>query len=61
MLCVLLILAPLFVKNFIIFQLTIADLTPLAVLALNILDRGSGQFRWARARFMRSAPIPRRS
>src|SRR6202051_4750160 len=41
---VLLIGAPLFVKNFIIFQLTMLLIYALAVLALNILTGGSGQF-----------------
>src|ERR1700676_1715912 len=40
----LLIAAPLFVKNFIIFQLTMLLIYGLAVLALNILTGGSGQF-----------------
>src|SRR5438132_12070578 len=39
-----LIIAPLFVKNFIIFQLTMLLVYALAVLALNILTGGSGQF-----------------
>ncbi len=39
-----LILVPLFVKNFIIFQLTMLLIYALAVLALNILTGGSGQF-----------------
>jgi len=37
-------LAPLFVKNFIIFQMTMLLIYALAVLALNILTGGSGQF-----------------
>jgi branched-chain amino acid transport system permease protein len=41
---VLLIAIPLFVKNFIIFQLTTLLIYALAVLALNILTGGSGQF-----------------
>jgi branched-chain amino acid transport system permease protein len=39
-----LVLAPLFVKNFIIFQMTMLLIYGLAVLALNILTGGSGQF-----------------
>src|SRR3979411_1433965 len=45
----LLILAPLFVKNFIIFQLTMLLIYALAVLALNILTGGSGQFSLGRS------------
>ena len=37
-------LAPLFVKNFIIFQMTMLLIYGVAVLALNILTGGSGQF-----------------
>ena len=40
----LLIIVPLLVKNFIIFQLTMLLIYALAVLALNILTGGSGQF-----------------
>src|ERR1700731_407893 len=40
----LLIVVPLFVKNFIIFQMTMLLIYGLAVLALNILTGGSGQF-----------------
>ena len=39
-----LIIAPMFVKNFIIFQMTMLLIYALAVLALNILTGGSGQF-----------------
>ena len=39
-----LIITPLLVKNFIIFQLTMLLIYGLAVLALNILTGGSGQF-----------------
>ena len=54
-------LVPLFVKNFIIFQMTMLLIYGLAVLALNILTGGSGSSRSARARSTRSAPIRRRS
>src|SRR5450631_4670382 len=47
----LLILAPLFVKNFIIFQLTMLLIYALAVLALNILTGGSGQFSLGQSAF----------
>ena len=39
-----LLVVPLFVKNFIIFQMTMLLIYGLAVLALNILTGGSGQF-----------------
>src|SRR5262249_58509555 len=39
-----LLVTPLFVKNFIIFQMTMVLIYGLAVLALNILTGGSGQF-----------------
>jgi hypothetical protein len=39
-----LVLTPLFVKNFIVFQMTMLLVYGLAVLALNILTGGSGQF-----------------
>jgi branched-chain amino acid transport system permease protein len=48
---VLLIGAPLFVKNFIIFQLTMLLIYALAVLALNILTGGSGQFSLGQSAF----------
>ncbi len=47
----LLIAAPLFVKNFIIFQLTMLLIYGLAVLALNILTGGSGQFSLGQSAF----------
>src|SRR5258708_895396 len=47
----LLILAPMFVKNFIIFQLTMLLIYGLAVLALNILTGGSGQFSLGQSAF----------
>lgn len=46
-----LIIAPLFVKNFIIFQLTMLLIYALAVLALNILTGGSGQFSLGQSAF----------
>src|ERR1700681_2534519 len=46
-----LIAAPLFVKNFIIFQLTMLLIYGLAVLALNILTGGSGQFSLGQSAF----------
>ena len=47
----LLIAFPLFVKNFIIFQLTMLLIYGLAVLALNILTGGSGQFSLGQSAF----------
>src|SRR5579871_5032559 len=47
----LLIITPLFVKNFIIFQLTMLLIYGLAVLALNILTGGSGQFSLGQSAF----------
>src|SRR5258705_2582428 len=47
----LLIVAPMFVKNFIIFQLTMLLVYALAVLALNILTGGSGQFSLGQSAF----------
>jgi branched-chain amino acid transport system permease protein len=47
----LLLLVPLFVKNFIIFQLTMLLIYGLAVLALNILTGGSGQFSLGQSAF----------
>ena len=47
----LMIVAPLFVKNFIIFQLTMLLIYGLAVLALNILTGGSGQFSLGQSAF----------
>ncbi len=47
----LLIVVPLFAKNFIIFQLTMLLIYGLAVLALNILTGGSGQFSLGQSAF----------
>ena len=47
----LLIAIPLFVKNFIIFQMTMLLVYGLAVLALNILTGGSGQFSLGQSAF----------
>ena len=47
----LLVLVPLFVKNFIIFQLTMLLIYALAVMALNILTGGSGQFSLGQSAF----------
>jgi branched-chain amino acid transport system permease protein len=47
----LLIAVPLFVKNFIIFQMTMLLIYALAVLALNILTGGSGQFSLGQSAF----------
>lgn len=47
----LLLVMPLFVKNFIIFQLTTVLIYGLAVLALNILTGGSGQFSLGQSAF----------
>jgi branched-chain amino acid transport system permease protein len=44
-------LVPLFVKNFIIFQLTTVLIYGIAVLALNILTGGSGQFSLGQSAF----------
>jgi branched-chain amino acid transport system permease protein len=46
-----LLLVPLFVKNFVIFQMTILLIYGLAVLALNILTGGSGQFSLGQSAF----------
>ena len=46
-----LLIAPLFVKNFIIFQMTMLLIYALAVLALNILTGGSGQFSLGQSAF----------
>ncbi len=51
MMLALLILVPFFVKNFIIFQLTMLLVYGLAVLALNILTGGSGQFSLGQSAF----------
>ena len=47
----LLVLVPLVVKNFIIFQMTMLLIYGLAVLALNILTGGSGQFSLGQSAF----------
>src|SRR6201987_5251555 len=47
----LLILAPMFVKNFIIFQMTMLLIYALAVMALNILTGSSGQFSLGQSAF----------
>jgi branched-chain amino acid transport system permease protein len=47
----LLVLAPLAVKNFVIFQMTMLLIYGLAVLALNILTGGSGQFSLGQSAF----------
>jgi branched-chain amino acid transport system permease protein len=47
----LLLVVPLFAKNFIIFQLTMLLIYGLAVLALNILTGGSGQFSLGQSAF----------
>ena len=47
----LLIVVPLFVKNFIIFQMTMLLIYGVAVLALNILTGGSGQFSLGQSAF----------
>jgi branched-chain amino acid transport system permease protein len=47
----LLLLVPLFVKNFIIFQMTMLLIYGVAVLALNILTGGSGQFSLGQSAF----------
>ena len=46
-----LMIAPMFVKNFIIFQMTMLLIYGLAVLALNILTGGSGQFSLGQSAF----------
>src|SRR5438067_1051834 len=47
----LLLVVPLFVKNFIIFQMTMLLIYGVAVLALNILTGGSGQFSLGQSAF----------
>src|SRR4051795_4876063 len=47
----LLLIVPLFVKNFIIFQMTTVLIYAIAVLALNILTGGSGQFSLGQSAF----------
>jgi branched-chain amino acid transport system permease protein len=46
-----LVVTPLFVKNFVIFQMTMVMIYGLAVLALNILTGGSGQFSLGQSAF----------
>ena len=46
-----LLVVPMFVKNFIIFQMTMLLIYGLAVLALNILTGGSGQFSLGQSAF----------
>jgi branched-chain amino acid transport system permease protein len=46
-----LLVTPLFVKNFVIFQMTMVMVYGLAVLALNILTGGSGQFSLGQSAF----------
>src|SRR3954467_6504252 len=48
---VLLFLVPTFAKNFIVFQMTMLLIYGLAVLALNILTGGSGQFSLGQSAF----------
>ena len=48
---VLLLAVPLFAKNFIVFQMTMLLIYALAVLALNILTGGSGQFSLGQSAF----------
>ena len=47
----LLLIVPMFAKNFIIFQMTMLLIYGLAVLALNILSGGSGQFSLGQSAF----------
>ena len=47
----LLVITPLFVKNFIIFQMTMWLIYALAIMALNILTGGSGQFSLGQSAF----------
>src|SRR6202020_2527275 len=54
----LLIIIPLLVKNFIIFQLTMLLIYALAVLALNILTGGSGQFSLGQSAFYAVGAYP---
>src|ERR1700750_1153752 len=46
-----LVIAPIFVKNFIVFQMTQLLYLGLAVMALNILTGGSGQFSLGQSAF----------
>jgi branched-chain amino acid transport system permease protein len=48
---VLLIVTPLFVKNFVIFQLTMWLVYAIAIVALNVLTGGSGQFSLGQSAF----------
>src|SRR6185437_4002011 len=52
----LLVLAPIFVKNFIIFQMTMLLIYALAVMALNILTGSSGQFSLGQSAFYAVGP-----
>src|SRR3982751_5091068 len=54
----LLVIAPLLVKNFIIFQMTMLLVYGLAVLALNILTGGSGQFSLGQSAFYAVGAYP---
>ncbi|MBN9595794.1 MAG: branched-chain amino acid ABC transporter permease [Afipia sp.] len=47
----LLLITPLFVKNFIIFQMTMVLIYAIAILALNLLTGGSGQFSLGQSAF----------
>lgn len=47
----LLVVTPLFVKNFIIFQMTMVLIYAIAILALNLLTGGSGQFSLGQSAF----------
>jgi len=47
----LLIVSPLFVKNFIIFQMTMVLIYAIAILSLNLLTGGSGQFSLGQSAF----------
>jgi branched-chain amino acid transport system permease protein len=47
----LLLITPLFVKNFIIFQMTMVLIYAVAILALNLLTGGSGQFSLGQSAF----------
>ena len=48
---IVLLIAPLFVRNFVIFQMTMLLIYGIAVLALNILTGGSGQFSLGQSAF----------
>src|ERR1700731_56923 len=54
----LLIIVPLVVKNFIIFQMTMLLIYGVAVLALNILTGGSGQFSLGQSAFYAIGAYP---